>query len=158
MPNDKSLRVVDANFNRCKEGLRVIEDVFRFVMVNDTLRKKIRKMRHSLDILVQEKTLKDAVLSRNSKNDIGKLIDSLEIKRNDPCEILYVNFQRVKESLRVLEEFLKVILPKHVAHIKKLRYGIYTLEKKTLKLWPSVCNSRQKSNWRGKSWYSILDR
>ena len=43
----KLLRVIDANFNRCKEGLRVVEDIFRFCFEDDALRKKIRKIRHS---------------------------------------------------------------------------------------------------------------
>ncbi|MBU0878738.1 MAG: thiamine-phosphate pyrophosphorylase, partial [Candidatus Omnitrophica bacterium] len=94
------LRVIDANFNRCKEGLRVVEDVFRFVSRNDTLRKKIRKLRHSLDFIIQEKILKDAILSRNSREDPGRGTDYLEIKRDSANSILYVNLQRTKESLR----------------------------------------------------------
>jgi len=135
------LRVIDANFYRCKEGLRVVEDVFRFVSRNDTLRKKIRKLRHSLDFIIQEKILKDAILSRNSREDPGRGTDYLEIKRDSANSILYVNLQRTKESLRVLEEFFKLIIPRHVSRIKRIRYEIYTLEKEILKFRPPLCNS-----------------
>jgi thiamine-phosphate pyrophosphorylase len=130
------LRVVDANFNRSKEGLRVIEDIFRFVWQDDFLRKKIRTLRHRLDILKKEKLIRIAINARDSKQDLGKKIDYLEIKRTDVNSILYANIQRVKESMRVLEEFLKLNSPSHVYRIKKMRYEIYTLEKEIFKLWP----------------------
>jgi len=140
------LRVIDANFNRCKEGLRVTEDIFRFILEHDSLRKILRKLRHSLDEIAQEEILKKAILKRNSKKDLGKECDSLEIKRKDVNNLLYANLQRVKESLRVLEEFFKLILPRRVPKIKEIRYEIYELEKKILKKWPPLCNPRQRSN------------
>lgn len=135
-----TLRVIDANFNRCKEGLRVVEDIFRFILLDENLRKKIRKLRHSLDQLSKSKVLKSAICSRDSKNDLGKPCDHLEIKRRNVTDLLYVNFQRVKESLRVLEEFFKLINRRQVSTIKKLRYEIYTLEKQTILKWSSLHN------------------
>ncbi len=135
------LRVVDANFNRSKEGLRVIEDTFRFILQNDKLRKKARKLRHSLNFIAQQNLLKDAILNRNSKKDMGKSNDCLEAKRANTNNVLYANFQRVKESLRVLEEFFKLLALAEVSSIKKIRYEIYTLEKESFKIWPPLCNS-----------------
>jgi len=134
MPKDGMLRIIDVNFNRSKEGLRVIEDIFRFIFIDDALRKKTRKIRHSLDKIAQEKIIKKAVLDRNSQKDIGKKFDRLEAKRTDCQSILYANFQRVKESLRVLEEFLKLSKYKESSKIKTARYEIYNLEKKAFKL------------------------
>ena len=145
MVDEGILRIVDANFNRCKEGLRVAEDIFRFILQNDYLRKKIRTLRHSLDSIAQEKTLKNAILCRDSKNDPGKSTDCLEIKRDSANSILYINLQRTKESLRVLEEFFKLVIPRRVSLIKKIRYQIYTLEKEILKLWPPLSSPRSKS-------------
>ena len=131
----KILRVIDANFNRSKEGLRVAEDIFRFVIEDDHLRKKIRKIRHSLDVIAKSKIIKNSISTRDSRYDLGKETDPLELERKNCIEILYINLQRVKESLRVLEEFLKIIVPARVSQIKKIRYEVYTLEKKiTLKL------------------------
>jgi len=134
MPEDGILRIIDVNFNRSKEGLRVIEDVFRFILVNDALRKKTRKIRHSLVGISQSKSIRKAVLERNSKKDIGKEFDHLEAKRTNCQSILYANFQRVKESLRVLEEFLKLSEYRESSKIKIIRYEVYNLEKNAFKL------------------------
>ena len=142
----KLLRVVDANFNRCKEGLRVVEDIFRFVLCNDPIRKKLRTMRHALDKIANEKVMREAITTRDSRYDLGKNTDNLEIKRKDVLDILYVNLQRAKESLRVLEEFFKIISVSRAKQIKKLRYEIYSLEKKILLRWPPVRNPRQRGN------------
>jgi len=123
------LRVLDANFNRSKEALRVIEDIFRFVSENDTLRKKARHLRHSLDKITKNKLFLEAVSSRNSVYDLGKKTDVLELNRETSRDILYANLQRAKESVRVLEEFFKIISPHRVKLLKKIRYDIYSLEK-----------------------------
>jgi thiamine-phosphate pyrophosphorylase len=125
----KILRVIDANFNRSKEGLRVVEDVFRFVLENESLRKKARRIRHQLNGLCRSATLKKAIKQRDARNDLGKAADALEMKRRTTSDVLYVNIQRVKESTRVLEEFFKLIEPKQVRLIKSIRYELYTLEK-----------------------------
>lgn len=142
MQNKHALRVIDANFNRCKEGLRVVEDIFRFVLKNDLLRKSVRKLRHSLNPIAKDKIIKNAILSRNSKSDLGRGSDHLEIERDNLNDILYINLQRVKESLRVLEEFFKLIVPHRSACIKKIRYDVYILEKKCLTKWPPLSNTR----------------
>ena len=124
------LRVVDANFNRSKEALRVIEDIFRFVLKNDELRKKARRLRHSLDKITADKIFKDAILSRDSECDLGKKTDALEFNRKSVSDIIYANLQRAKESVRVLEEFFKIISQPQVKLLKKIRYDVYSLEKK----------------------------
>jgi len=125
----KILRVLDVNFNRSKEGLRVVEDIFRFVLENELLRKKTRRLRHKLNGLSHSQTLKKAIRHRDADNDLGKGIDVLEMKRATIADVLYVNMQRVKESTRVLEEFFKLTEPKLVRLIKSIRYDLYTLEK-----------------------------
>jgi len=128
----KILRVIDANFNRSKEGLRVVEDVLRFVLENEPLRKKTRRLRHRLDTLSQSATIEKAIKHRNASNDLGRKVDKFEMKRARANDVLYANMQRVKESTRVLEEFFKLVEPKQVALIKSIRYDIYTLEKTIL--------------------------
>jgi thiamine-phosphate pyrophosphorylase len=140
------LRILDANFNRCKEGLRVAEDIFRFILQDDKLRRKIRHLRHSLDFITREKFFKDTILSRDSKKDLGKNVDYLEIKRESCLDVLYVNLQRAKESLRVIEEFFKIISPKKVKNIKKARYELYTLEKNIVWRTSSLRNIRRRDD------------
>ena len=146
-----ALRVIDANFNRCKEGLRVVEDIFRFVLPDEKLRKKTRQLRHSLSDAAEKKLLKKAVLCRDSREDPGYKVDSLEAKRSNIRNILYANLQRAKESLRVLEEFLKLGTKSGVTRLKEIRYQVYELEREIIQLRPALCNSRLRRNQTGKA-------
>ena len=134
MDHKKILRTIDANFNRSREGLRVVEDYYRFISEKNNLRKRIRKIRHSLDIISKDKKLIiNLIATRDTKNDLGKKVDYLEMARNDAFDIVYTNLQRAKESLRVLEELFKIIDKKKVELFKKIRYEIYAIEKDAFK-------------------------
>jgi len=124
-------KIIDANVNRLKEGLRVIEDVYRFYWTDVSFFRKIRQVRHNVSSIV-EKTWNYNFLisSRNIREDDGRKRDILEMKRKDIREILYANFQRAKESLRVLEEFAKLKNTQQSYSFKKLRFILYELEKK----------------------------
>lgn len=67
---------------------------------------------------------------RDSLKDIGKTLYMKELKRKDCRDILFANMQRVKESLRVLEEFSKLKDIRAAIRFKEARYYIYELEKK----------------------------
>jgi thiamine-phosphate pyrophosphorylase len=129
MDKKNILRVLDANFNRSKEALRVVEDIFRFLLSNDKLRKKSRRLRHDLDKIAKGRIFKEAILSRDCESDLGKKTDILELNRKTVSDVFYANLQRAKESVRVLEEFSKIISPSQVSLLKKMRYDIYSLEK-----------------------------
>lgn len=132
MIEKKIFRVIDVNINRCKEGLRVVEDILRFVIEEDVLRRKARKIRHVLDTILQDRKLTACRLAaRDAEKDIGKAVDRLELTRKNVDDIFYVNIQRIKESLRVLEEFFKIVDRKKVPLIKKSRYQTYEIERKT---------------------------
>ncbi|MFA6280954.1 MAG: thiamine-phosphate pyrophosphorylase [Candidatus Omnitrophota bacterium] len=133
MLKKRILRIVDANFNRLKEALRVVEDIFRFIYEDDKLRKKTRELRHVLDVLLAEKIFNEAILERNSIGDLGKKVDVLELNKKDLSDILFANLQRAKESSRVLEEILKITFSAKVSVLKKVRYDIYDLEKEAYK-------------------------
>ncbi len=134
-------RVIDVNFNRSKEGLRVTEEFFRFIAKDDNLRKKMRRLRHKLDeILKKDDFLKKLLQARDIQKDSGKKSDELEFSGRNKKNILFVNFQRIKESLRVLEEFFKIIDKDKAKMIKKMRFQIYKIEKDAL-LRTSLCNS-----------------
>ena len=55
MTNKERLyRVIDANLNRLKEGLRVVEDVRRYGFDDLALAKKIKTLRHKAKIPQKE--------------------------------------------------------------------------------------------------------
>ena len=125
----KCLRVIDANLNRCREGLRVIEDTARFVLRRDRIYLKARSLRHRLDVLTRG--IYPALLSeRDSEQDEGRRIS--EGRRENLGSVLSANFRRAEESLRVLEEYSRLIAPDAGPAIKEIRYAVYTLEKQTL--------------------------
>ena len=128
----KFLRVIDANFNRAKEGLRVCEDICRFWLDDMALTKVAKSLRHRLTKIMIPLGLKDLIAGRDVVGDVGRKSTRSESKRKRAVDIFYANCQRVKESLRVLEEFTKLKSVKTALAIKAMRYEVYTLEKKVL--------------------------
>jgi thiamine-phosphate pyrophosphorylase len=126
------LRVLDANYNRAKEGLRVCEDAARFLLDDRVLSAGFKQARHSLAEAMRPLGPRDIVVSRDIMGDVGKGTISSERKRKGVEDVFYANAQRVKESLRVLEEFVKIMSPESSERFKKLRYFAYELEKKVL--------------------------
>ncbi|MBL7155725.1 MAG: thiamine-phosphate pyrophosphorylase [Candidatus Omnitrophica bacterium] len=130
---NKILRLIDANLNRTLEGLRVCEDIARFILENKKLSasfKNIRQKAGSLAGKIQKE--KSAVVEfRNVRKDIGKKTTIREAKRIDIAHVFTANVQRVKESLRVLEEASKLFDKKISQAFKKMRFRTYELEKKS---------------------------
>ena len=122
------LRLFDANANRCREGLRVLEDSARFVMNKPVLYKKLRSLRHSVDKLTRN-IYPEMLSVRDSITDSGRSMKESS-KRPGLKGVLAANFRRVEESLRVLEEYGKIVCPEAVGNFKAIRYTAYTLEKK----------------------------
>ena len=64
------LRMIDANLNRSSEGLRVLEDVARFLLNDAGLSQQLRAIRHNL--AEETKSLSTKLLSqRDSEHDVG---------------------------------------------------------------------------------------
>ncbi len=125
-------RVIDANYNRAKEGLRVCEDIFRFLRDDPKVTARFKKIRHGVTAAVSGFGLKNIVAARDIKTDVGRGTIKRESSRGDVGDIYYANAQRVKESLRVLEEFAKLKDARAADRFKKLRYEVYDIEKETL--------------------------
>ena len=126
----RTLSLIDANLNRAKEGLRVTEDIARFVLANKKLTKKLKKLRHQ--ITLAGISVGKLVLSR--KTDVGaRLENRMERLRKDYYDIVRANFCRTAEALRVLEEFSKLTNVKASKEFKKIRFQLYLLEKEMIK-------------------------
>ncbi len=128
--DQKIFRVLDANFNRAKEGLRVCEDISRFVCDEAGWTRFLKSVRHSLTD-IQKSLSRGALLkNRDSVGDVGKSSSVTEFRRKDVRDIFFANMQRVKESIRVLEEFMKLVNRKKAQDLKSARYKIYDFERK----------------------------
>lgn len=127
-------RVIDANLNRAREGLRVVEEVARFIWEDKKLSRKLKNLRHSLTrISLENFDQKLLIQCRDSLGDLGaKGMGLHEGKRKDVKGIVHANLRRTEEALRVLEEFGKIIKKGSAEKFKRLRFKLYTLEKEIL--------------------------
>ncbi|MEA2074012.1 MAG: thiamine-phosphate pyrophosphorylase [Campylobacterota bacterium] len=118
-------RVIDANLNRLKEGVRVIEDIMRYRDNNKTLSRKLKDLRHKARVNETRELLK----YRDSINDVLRASSQSELNRSDTLSILTANFKRGQESARVLEELYKLENIEYSENFKYIRYELYNLEK-----------------------------
>jgi len=129
-------RVMDANLNRIREGLRVLEEIARFILEDSEMTSKIKDMRHRVAAIVKELPggLLELIQARDAAGDVGA--DSWitgEKARSDLIALAAANFKRVQEAARVLEEFSKLFAPEEAKEYKKIRFEIYDLEQDMLK-------------------------
>jgi len=121
-------RVIDANLNRLKEGIRVVEDIIRYRDNNKELATKLKNLRHLAKV---EETF-ELLKYRDSINDVLRPTIKSELNRSDVKSILLANFKRAQESSRVLEELYKLSRADYSENFKKIRYDLYSLEKEIL--------------------------
>lgn len=127
-------RVVDANLNRAREGLRVLEEIARFVLDDAELTSRLKEMRHSLTAKMGELPggVYELVRSRDAAGDVGAGSWTPGEKTREGLFALAVaNLKRVQEAARVLEEFGKLLGPAAQA-FKKIRFETYVLEQEML--------------------------
>jgi hypothetical protein len=122
--NESYLRLIDANLNRLREGIRVVEDIFRYVYNDKQTALKLKELRHlsRLDNYIE------LLETRDVKNDVLRSSIKSEQNRSDLNSILIANFKRAQESSRVLEEFCKLISIEDSETFKFIRYELYNLE------------------------------
>ena len=119
------LRVIDANINRYKEGIRVIEDIYRYIYNNKEIAYKLKSLRH-INIPID---IKELLKTRDSINDVLKTSTESEKNRKNLETIIIANIKRAQESSRVLEEVFKLIDINTSEKFKSNRYELYNIEK-----------------------------
>jgi len=123
------LRIIDANFNRMAEGLRVLEEAARMILDDADLTTRLKSLRH--DLIRGEAAFNLELLNaRDSTEDVGAgLKVAGESPEKDLPTIIIANARRAQESLRVLEDLAK--LPEvnlDSDRFKQARFELYTLE------------------------------
>ncbi len=125
---DKNLviaRILDANLDRSREGLRVIEEWCRLGLENSEWAENCKQMRQEI---AQWHRL-DLRKARDTLHDPGThLSHPQEEKRETIEQLLQANFCRIQEALRVLEEYGKLYDLNMGNAFKKIRYQVYILE------------------------------
>ena len=126
--NTEDLRIfqiIDANLDRAREGLRVLEDWARFGLGESDYVTRIKNFRqilgsHHLEIYKQ---------TRNYIEDQCRgLTHQEQFKRKSPEQIISSNSGRIQEALRVIEEFSRQYDHELSKVASEIRYEIYNIE------------------------------
>lgn len=129
------LRIIDANFNRIGEGLRLLEEIARMMLDDSTLTQQLKTLRHEL-IRGDLSFNRQLIQSRDSKSDVGINLEVAgEEKEKELPLVLVANSRRVQESLRTLEELAKIpdaAVKLDTVKFKQARFDVYTIEQKLL--------------------------
>jgi thiamine-phosphate pyrophosphorylase len=122
------LRLIDANLNRAREGLRVMEDYARFVLNDASLGEALKRNRQRLASATQD-VAEVAIVHRDTQADIGKTFDASDAPpRESLRDVVTAAGKRVGEALRAIEETLKTIDPRAASLVESSRYTHYELE------------------------------
>ena len=127
-------RILDANFNRLREALRVVEEYFRFIAEDEGACVALKRMRHALTGM--EKAVgQDALLeNRDTERDcLASESRPEEMDRANAGDVLNANFKRAQEACRVIEEYAKAAGTDGGAEAsrtaKEIRFLLYETQK-----------------------------
>lgn len=122
-------RIIDANANRVREALRVLEDAARFVLNDTSLAETCKTLRHDFTAVMCE--FDYLIHDRDAPGDVGtELTAEGEQKRGELNDVVVAAGKRLGEALRSIEEYLKLIDVEASGRIKQLRYRAYDIEQK----------------------------
>ncbi len=119
------LRLIDANLNRLREGIRVIEDIRRYCFDDKENAYLLKNLRHKARI---DSYFEKLLSSRDIVNDVLKTTTKSEKGRKDLIALQIANIKRAEESARVLEESLKLYSEDESQKFKDIRYKLYDIE------------------------------
>ncbi|OUL21388.1 thiamine-phosphate diphosphorylase [Nostoc sp. RF31YmG] len=122
-------RILDANLDRAREGLRIIEEWCRFGLNNAQLTGECKRLRQE----IAHWHTAELRAARDTPGDAGtELTHPQEEQRTSIKALLQANFCRVQEAMRVLEEYGKLHHSEMGKAFKQMRYQVYTLESNLL--------------------------
>lgn len=120
------MRLLDVNFNRAAEGLRTLEDIARVVRRDPTASGWLKSLRHQLGELAALIPRQERLEARSVVSDAGTgLTHPGELARGDESALIAAAAERVTQSLRVVEEAVKLSYPEIAGACKQLRYLAY---------------------------------
>jgi len=124
-------RILDANFNRATEALRVAEDCGRFALNDPAITAMAKNLRSQLVEVRTALPAGELITSRDTPGDIGTEITSrTEKMRADLPDVATAACKRLCESLRTIEEYVKFVAPAESTKVERMRYDGYTLEQR----------------------------
>jgi thiamine-phosphate pyrophosphorylase len=126
-------RILDANANRAREALRVIEEYCRFVLDDAFLSGELKQLRHDLADALADVPTSLLLQGRETLRDVGTVISTAgEQERTSLLDVVQTNWKRLQEALRSLEEYGKLRSAGLGQGLERLRYRAYTLEREVV--------------------------
>lgn len=143
------LRIIDANANRAREAMRVLEEAARFIADDLRLTEQLKAMRHTFTAAT--KPYSELIYHRDTRGDVGTtLTTDAEQSRDNLNEVIRAAGSRLAEALRAIEEYAKLGTgnPDNDRHLtqtaEQLRYQSYDATKQIV----LALGSGQAKQWR----------
>lgn len=123
-------RIIDANFNRAREALRVMEEYCRFGLNSASLSERTKRLRHELCAAVGRLDAGKLIAGRDTVGDVGvgQKVQG-QHQRTTLKDCFTAAAKRLTEALRALSEVIQTEDRIVAETVERLRYDAYTLEK-----------------------------
>lgn len=126
-------RIIDANFNRAREALRVMEDYARFVLDDPAGCAALKRFRHDFVTSIRRLPSHELLSARDTPGDVGtEMITEAEYRREDSQAVFVAAAKRLPEALRTIEEYGKTVDGRLASELEALRYRAYDLEQRLM--------------------------
>jgi len=126
-------RILDANANRAREAIRVLEDAARFALDDAALADHAKQLRDRLRLLLEQAGPAATPAWRDTPGDVGTALTAPgETRRQGVLGVVHAAGARLGEALRALEEYSKT-LPEPgpiAAGFQAIRYDGYELHRR----------------------------
>jgi len=126
------LRLIDANANRAREGIRTGEDYIRFICGEGRWAARLKEIRHSVSLLLASHfSSKQLTASRNVASDPLRHADPAEnaIPATESSKgVALRGLKRAEEALRVLEEYTRAASAATSMQFARHRFALYEAE------------------------------
>ncbi len=121
-------RIVDANLNRCREGLRAAEEYARFALADRGSAGALRGLRRDLGRLGGDLfDAKEILAARAPAEDVAAAAPTSP--RADEAAVARAALARAGEALRALEEYGGLLDASAPGRFAPLRFKLYAVEK-----------------------------
>jgi thiamine-phosphate pyrophosphorylase len=126
-------RILDAAANRAAEGLRTVEEYARFFRDDGPLMAELKSLRHALATATSRVDRHRLLAARDTSGDCGTAVGTdSERSRSGAGDVVAAALARTQQALRCLEEYGKILSVPLAEEAERLRYRLYTLEKRLL--------------------------
>lgn len=132
------LRILDANLNRAREGLRTAEEYARFILHDSAAQQSLKAVRRKLEELIRAlgPAAPALLAARDVAGDVGLDLGASATRRTS-ADVAAAGVKRAQEALRVIEEYAQLVAAAAAAPAAQARYALYEAEQRLFHNAPS---------------------